>query len=99
VAYVIGGWTLIVASPVIAPLPGPGGVAAAAAGLVLILRHSPRSRRTFVRLSRRYPRVLMPVRRMLKQGFRPPSPRDLANLPRQAAGAIRRLFRRKRQAA
>ena len=51
---------------VIAPLPGPGGVPVMAAGLMLVLRNSASAKRGFVRLHRRHPRVVGPVRRVLR---------------------------------
>jgi hypothetical protein len=52
----LGGLLLLLAAA-IAPLPGPGGVFPMAAGLVLILRNSPRSRLWFARAKRRWPRI------------------------------------------
>jgi hypothetical protein len=52
---------------VLMPLPGPFGLPVTLLGLVLLLKHSPAARRKFVRASLRHPRVLGPVRRLLRQ--------------------------------
>jgi hypothetical protein len=51
------GAMLILATPVVAVLPGPAGIFTFAAGLALILRNSRRARRRFARTMRRYPRA------------------------------------------
>ncbi|HEY4545281.1 MAG TPA: hypothetical protein VIG90_02480 [Pedomonas sp.] len=67
------GWVLMVASPLVGgPLPGPFGIIGFAAGLILVLRNSRWARRIFIRIKRRYPRTLSPVRHALRPG---------ANLP------------------
>jgi len=62
-----GGWVLIVASPFIGAIPGPGGIPVFLLGTVLVLKNSPGSRRLFVRLQHRYPKLVMPVRRLLRK--------------------------------
>lgn len=57
------GVTIIVLGVAIAPLPGPGGLPVMILGGVLVLRNSADARRLFVRMKRRYPRVLGPVER------------------------------------
>jgi hypothetical protein len=61
----VGGF-LVAAGVVIAPLPGPFGLPISVLGLVVILRHSNAAKRGFIRLQRRYPRWLYPVRRMMR---------------------------------
>jgi hypothetical protein len=51
------GVAMMVASPLAAPLPGPGGILVFAGGLALVLRASPGARLRFVRLKRRWPRA------------------------------------------
>lgn len=51
------GALLILATPVVAVLPGPVGIFTFAAGLALILRNSRRARRRFARTMRRFPRM------------------------------------------
>ncbi len=60
------GGLLVVAGVVIAPLPGPFGVPVSLLGLVVILRNSSSAKRGFIRLQRRHPKVLFPVRRMIR---------------------------------
>ncbi len=51
------GGMLIVAAPLASPLPGPGGIALFAGGLILVLRNSHRARVQWARLKRRWPRT------------------------------------------
>ena len=59
------GWLLILIGLIIGPLPGPGGIPLTLLGATLVLAQSIRARRTFVRMQRRHPKWLDPVRRML----------------------------------
>ncbi|MFO1014074.1 MAG: hypothetical protein U1E50_09950 [Caulobacteraceae bacterium] len=61
------GWVLIVLSPFVGILPGPGGIPVFVAGAVLVLRNSRGARRWFIRLQRRHPKWVSPLRRMLKK--------------------------------
>lgn len=61
------GYGLIVVGAVGALLPGHLGVPLLAIGLVVALRASFRARRQFVGLQHRHPRVLFPVRRLLRR--------------------------------
>ena len=47
---------LILATPLVGVIPGPGGIFVFAAGLVLVLQNSRWARRKFARAKRRYPR-------------------------------------------
>ena len=51
---VLGGLIILV-SPVVGVIPGPGGVFVFAAGLALMLQNSAIAKRVFVRLKRRWP--------------------------------------------
>jgi hypothetical protein len=51
------GWVLVVLSPVVGLLPGPGGVFVFAAGFALVLQTSQWAKRTYVRAKRRWPRL------------------------------------------
>jgi hypothetical protein len=64
---VVGGSVLILAGLVLAVLPGHLGVPLLAIGLILVLRNSPRARRRFIRLQRRHPRFVFPVRRLIRR--------------------------------
>jgi hypothetical protein len=58
------GCTIILVGLIIAPLPGPGGLPVMLVGGVLVLRNSATSRKFFVRMKRRYPRMLGPIERL-----------------------------------
>lgn len=64
---VLLGLAIIVAGILIAPLPGPGGIPVIVVGLMVVLRNSFKARRQFVRLTRAHPRVLSPIRRLLRR--------------------------------
>ncbi|HLU91842.1 MAG TPA: hypothetical protein VKZ46_04585 [Pedomonas sp.] len=68
-SQLVAGWLLMVLAPLVGgPLPGPFGVIGFAAGLILVLRNSRWARRLFIRIKRRYPGTLGPVRRALRPG-------------------------------
>lgn len=52
---------------VLMPLPGPFGLPVTLLGLMLLLKHSLGARRTFVRAAQRHPRVIAPLRRLLRR--------------------------------
>ncbi|WP_245531370.1 hypothetical protein [Asticcacaulis biprosthecium] len=62
------GIVLMIFGVAIAPLPGPLGVPPFMFGLILLLRNSTWVKRVFVRLSRRFPKMVGPVRAMLRPG-------------------------------
>lgn len=66
-ALVALGLAIVLAGIAIAPLPGPGGVPVIVVGLMIILRNSFRARRVFVRVQRRHPKMLFPIRRLLRR--------------------------------
>lgn len=49
------GGLIILVSPVVGVIPGPGGVFVFAAGLALMLQNSAMTKRLFVRIKRRWP--------------------------------------------
>jgi hypothetical protein len=61
------GAVLILLGVMMAPLPGPLGVPVTLAGLVLVLRNSFRLRRVFIRFQRKHPRLIFPLRRLLRK--------------------------------
>jgi hypothetical protein len=61
------GYGLIAVGAVFAVLPGHLGAPVLATGLVIALRSSPRARRRFIEAQRRHPKVLFPVRRLLRR--------------------------------
>lgn len=56
IAQLVLGGLLIVLSPLIGPIPGPGGLLFFAGGLILILRNSLWARRRWARIKRRWPK-------------------------------------------
>ncbi|MGH6958352.1 MAG: hypothetical protein ACREEW_16940 [Caulobacteraceae bacterium] len=61
------GYLLIVVGAIGAVLPGHLGAPLLAIGLVLALRTSFKARRRFVGLQQRHPKILFPVRRLLRR--------------------------------
>lgn len=61
------GIVIVVLGIVIAPLPGPMGLPVVILGLVIVLRNSFWAKRAFVRVHRRHPRMVTPVRRLLRR--------------------------------
>ncbi len=61
------GGLLVILGALIAPLPGPMGLPVAVVGMILILRNSYRARRAFIRAQRAHPRLLHPIRRLLRR--------------------------------
>jgi hypothetical protein len=57
IALLVTGLLLIAATPLVGPIPGPGGILVFAAGLTLMLQNSHWARKHFARLKRRWPRV------------------------------------------
>ena len=64
----IGGILLVIVTPAVAILPGPGGTLVFAGGMVLILRNSRLARRRWARIKRGYPRIGGFVDRMMRRG-------------------------------
>ena len=56
IALVVLGFILMALTPVVGPLPGPGGIIVFAAGLSLVLKYSEWAKRRYVRFKRRHPR-------------------------------------------
>jgi Putative transmembrane protein (PGPGW) len=61
------GGAIVVLGIVIAPLPGPFGVPIMVIGLMILLRSSFSAKRAFVKLQRRHPRFVFPLRRLLRR--------------------------------
>jgi hypothetical protein len=57
IALMALGVLLVLATPLVGIIPGPGGVFVFAAGLVLLLQNSAWVRKRFARLKRRHPRL------------------------------------------
>ena len=102
---VVLGFLIILAGIAIAPLPGPGGIPVIVVGLMVVLRNSFKARRQFVRLHQAHPRVISPIRRMLRRNprflemaWRQSLRVERRVVPRNLRFAVRsrRLFRRRR---
>ncbi|NIJ06446.1 hypothetical protein FHS31_000028 [Sphingomonas vulcanisoli] len=65
------GWLLILLTPVVGILPGPGGVFVFAGGLVLLLRNSAWIKRRYASLTRRYPKLGRLSDKALRRGRAP----------------------------
>ena len=55
-AFLTVGVLLLIATPIVGVLPGPGGVVTFAAGMALVLRNSLWAKRRYVILKRRWPK-------------------------------------------
>src|SRR3954462_290597 len=55
-ALVVVGFILIALTPLVGPIPGPGGVFVFAAGLTLVLRYSDWAKKQYVRLKKKHPK-------------------------------------------
>ena len=66
-AAVGAGYAMITVGAVGAVLPGHLGAPVLAVGLVIALRSSFRARRQFVEAQHRHPKILFPVRRLLRR--------------------------------
>ena len=64
---VVLGILITLAGVLIAPLPGPGGLPVIVLGLMLVLRNSFKARRQFVKFQRAHPKVIFPIRRLLRR--------------------------------
>ena len=56
ILFGVGVFVTLIVAPIVAPIPGPGGIPVLIAGLTLMLRYSPWFKRRYVRLKRRWPR-------------------------------------------
>lgn len=61
------GVLIIIAGIIIAPLPGPGGIPVIVIGLMFVLRNSYGAKRHFVRATKRHPKMLHPIRRLMRR--------------------------------
>jgi hypothetical protein len=66
VLLAVGG-ALTVLGVLMAPLPGPLGLPVTLVGLMLVLRNSFRARRAFIRFQRKHPRIIFPLRRLMRR--------------------------------
>lgn len=64
IALIGMGWTIILVGFLMVPLPGPFGLPIMLVGGVIVLRNSDESKRLFVRMKRRFPRLFVPIERV-----------------------------------
>ena len=55
-ALVALGFLLVASTPIVGPIPGPGGIIVFGAGLSLILRYTGWAKRLYVRFKRKHPK-------------------------------------------
>jgi hypothetical protein len=67
VVLVTLGLLLILGGALIAPLPGPLGLPLTVVGLMLVLRNSFKARKQFVRFQHAHPKLVFPLRRLLRR--------------------------------
>lgn len=87
-ALVVTGWFLIIISPIIGAIPGPGFIILFPIGLALVLRNSGFGKRLYIRIKHRFPdlgRWTDWALRRRRQQDRPPLP---------TIGALWRRWRR-----
>lgn len=105
---VILGLLIVLAGILIAPLPGPGGLPVIVIGLMVVLRNSFKARRHFVRFQRAHPKMIFPIRRLLRREpevipvfWQQYLRVERVVLPKRARFAMktRRRFKRRRAAA
>lgn len=105
-ATLAAGGALMAVGAVGAVLPGHLGVPVLVLGLIVVLRTSRPARRQFIGLQRRHPKIVFPIRRLLRrepevfpvawQQVLRVERRLLPSRWRFARGTRRRMFRRKR---
>lgn len=66
-AFVVLGGVIVLLGIAISPLPGPGGLPVIVVGLIVVLRNSYWAKRQFVRAQRQHPRMIFPLRRLLRR--------------------------------
>jgi hypothetical protein len=64
---VLAGLAIIAAGILIAPIPGPGGLPVIVVGVMVVLRNSYKARRQFVKLQRAHPKMVFPIRRLMRR--------------------------------
>lgn len=61
------GLAIVAFGILIAPLPGPGGLPVIVVGLMVTLRNSFWAKRQFIRFQRAHPKMIFPIRRLLRR--------------------------------
>ncbi|ESQ77522.1 PGPGW domain-containing protein [Asticcacaulis sp. YBE204] len=63
---IVLGSLLVLLGILIAPLPGPMGMPVSIAGLIIVLKNSYWAKRQFIKVQRKHPKWLGPLRRLLR---------------------------------
>jgi hypothetical protein len=61
------GGIIMLAGLVLAPLPGHIGLPLLVVGLMIVLRNSFRAKRQFIRVQRAHPKMVFPIRRLMRR--------------------------------
>jgi len=67
IAAIAFGGVVILAGAILTPLPGHVGLPMLVIGLMIVLRYSFQARKTFIRLQRRHPKLVFPIRRLMRR--------------------------------
>jgi hypothetical protein len=67
IAAITFGSVVILAGAVLTPLPGHIGLPMLVIGLMIVLRYSFQARKTFIRWQRRHPKLVFPIRRLMRR--------------------------------
>jgi len=67
IAAIAFGSLVILAGAVLTPLPGHIGLPMLVIGLMIVLRYSFQARKTFIRWQRRHPKLVFPIRRLMRR--------------------------------
>jgi hypothetical protein len=66
-SMILLGLAIVALGILISPIPGPGGIPVIVIGLMLVLRHSFWARKQFIRVQRAHPKLVFPIRRLLRR--------------------------------
>jgi hypothetical protein len=61
------GVLILLAGVVLTPLPGHLGLPLLVIGLMIVLRYSIQARKTFIRWQKRHPKLVFPIRRLMRR--------------------------------
>ncbi len=61
------GFLILLAGAVLTPLPGHVGLPLLVIGLMVVLRNSFQAKRRFIRWQRRHPKLIFPIRRLMRR--------------------------------
>jgi len=67
IAAITLGGVVILAGAILTPLPGHVGLPMLVIGLMIVLRYSFQARKQFIRLQRRHPKLVFPIRRLMRR--------------------------------